>query len=447
MARAALLLAIVVLLIASARSFLPEETSLVGSGASLAFGFVLLAALQTGTIFSGFKLPKLTGYLTLGFLAGPGVFNLVTSRMVSDLRLVNNVAIGLIALSAGSELNLRSLRPRMSSVLGVSVSALLLTMVVSAAVLFALPNVAVLRPYVEFFDGMTPMQRASVSLLMGTVIACASPMVVIALINETAAKGPFSETALGIVVIADLLILIIFSAMITLTASTFGGSDSHSSGGVRGLFIHIFGSVGVGAVLGALFVFYMKRVNQRIALFAFGVCFICAEAGTRLHLSPLLMCLTAGLVIENLSDVEGAKLIHDIEPARMPVFAVFFAVAGAGLHWEAIRKMLPVVGILVLVRMITNGLGARLGGRIGKVSAEQRKLLPAILFPQSGVAIGLTILVEKQFPTWGPAVGTCLLGIVMTNEMIGPVVLRSALVKSGETGKREVDPSVLAEGH
>lgn len=447
MARATLLLSIVVLLIASARSFLPEETSLVGSGAALAFGFVLLAALQTGTIFAGFRLPKLTGYLTLGFLAGPGVMNLVTSRMVSDLRLVNNVAIGLIALSAGAELNLRSLRPRIVSVLSVSTASLALTTAATTCVLYFLPTLPFFNHYVDFFAEMTRMQRGSISLLMGAVIACASPMVVIALINETGSKGPFSETALGIVVIADLLILFIFSGATAFATTAFGEGGEHGASGLRGLFVHIFGSVGVGAVVGALFVFYMKRVNQRIALFAFAVCFICAEAGTRLHLSPLLMCLTAGLVIENLSDVEGTKLIHDIEPARMPVFAVFFAVAGAGLHWHAVQKMLPLVVLLVVVRLITNTLGARLGGRFGNLSSDQRKLLPAVLFPQSGVAIGLAILAEKQFPTFGPSVSTCLLGVVMTNEMLGPVALRAALIRSGETGKREVDPARVGESH
>src|SRR5258706_6031787 len=109
MIRAFVLLCIVVVLIAAARSFLREETSLVGSGAALAFGFVLLAALQMGTIFSGIRLPRLTGYLVCGFVAGPSVLNFVTERMVGDLKLVNGVAISLIALSAGGELNVRRL--------------------------------------------------------------------------------------------------------------------------------------------------------------------------------------------------------------------------------------------------------------------------------------------------------------------------------------------------
>ncbi len=136
MIRALFLLAITVLLIASARSFLPQETSLVGSGAALAFGFVLLAALQTGTIVAGLKLPRLTGYLLCGFLAGPSVLNFVTERMLLDMKLVNNVAISLIALSAGAELNFKKLRPRLRAIMSVSSPAIVTTLLFCTAGLY-----------------------------------------------------------------------------------------------------------------------------------------------------------------------------------------------------------------------------------------------------------------------------------------------------------------------
>ena len=88
MIRASFLLAVVAVLIAAARSFLPEDATqaAVGSGGALAFGFVLLAAMQAGTIFGGVRLPRLTGYLACGFLAGPSVLNFVTEDMVKDLK-------------------------------------------------------------------------------------------------------------------------------------------------------------------------------------------------------------------------------------------------------------------------------------------------------------------------------------------------------------------------
>lgn len=430
MIRSTFLLAIVVLLIAAARSFMPQETSLVGSGAALAFGFVLLAALQTGTIFSGVKLPRLTGYLACGFIAGPSVLNFVTERMVQDLKLVNGVAIGLIALSAGGELNFRRLRPRRRAILSIGAIAVpLAVVVITIAVLL-------LSQFLPFMNEMTITQRLVVALTMGVVLSALSPTVTLALVNETGAVGPICETILGVVVIADLLIVVGFAAVNGLARAIF---DAGSSGGsqLQELLVHIFGSIAMGAVLGIILTVYLKKVAQRVALFVFGVCFLCAEAGTRLHLDPLLMCLTAGLFLENLTDIEGAKLVHDVEAASMPVFAVFFAVAGAGLHWDVFKKVAVIACVLTVIRAGALYLGARVGMSVGRVESAHRPIIPYGLYSQSGIAIGLSVLVAKYFPGWGQEASACLLGSVMVNELVGPVLFKGALMRSGEAGRRE----------
>jgi Kef-type K+ transport system membrane component KefB len=429
MIRSTFLLALVVMLIAAARSFLPEETSLVGSGAALAFGFVLLAAIQTGTIFSGVKLPRLTGYLTCGFIAGPSVFNFVTERMLSDLKLVNGVAIGLIALSAGGELNLKRIRPRLRAI--VSIGAIS----VPAATLFISLAVLAMSPLLPFMRDMPMHHRVVVSLTMGVVLSALSPTVAIAIINETGSAGPISEIVMGVVVLADLLIVFGFAAVNAIANATFGAVDG-GGGGFGELVVHIFGSIIAGVALGILLTVYLKKVAQRVALFVFGVCFLAAEAGTKLHLDPLLMCLTAGLFIENVTDIEADRVMHDIEAARMPVFAVFFAVAGAGLHWDVFKKVAPFAVALAVVRAVALYLGGRVGLSLGRVPPEQAKIVHYGLYSQSGIAIGLCVLLAKHFAGWGPAASTCLLGAVMINEMIGPVLLRNAFLRSGEAGRK-----------
>jgi len=435
MIRAVFLLGIVVVLIAAARSFLPEETSLVGSGAALAFGFVLLAALQSGTIFGGLRLPRLTGYLTCGFVVGPSVLNFVTERMVSDLKLVNGVAIGLIALAAGGELNFKRLRPRFRAILSVgSITLLCAALCISTAVFFA-------ARYLPFMADMALKERLVVSLTMGVVLSALSPTVTLALIAETGAAGPICETLLGIVVIGDLAIVFSFAGVNALANATFGavGGGDVSAGGVASeLTIHIFGSMIVGALLGVVLTLYLKKIGQRIALFVFGLCFLCAEAGTRLHLDPLLMCLTAGLFLENLTDIQGEKLVRDIEAASMPVFAVFFAVAGAGLHWAVFKKVAGVAVALAAVRAVAMIVGSKIGMVVGRVPPEHRRTIPYGTLSQSGIAIGLCVLLAKHFAGWGEGASACLLGAVMINEMVGPVFFRAALMKSGEAGRREV---------
>ena len=436
MPRALFLLVLVLVLIAAARSFLPQETSLVGSGGALAFGFVLLAALESGTIVSGFRMPRLTGYLACGFLAGPSVANFVTERMLVDLKLVNNVAIALGALAAGSELNLKKLRPRLRAILSTGTISLVLAVILIAVGAFLLSR------FLPFMDGMSLKERAVVSLVMGVVLAALSPTVVLAILGETGAAGPISETILGLVVLGDLVIIFAFAGVSALANATFATAGA-GGGGVTELFVHIFGSIAVGLVLGVVFWAYLKRVTQRVALFVFAICFVSAEVGTRLHLDPLLMCLAAGLFIENFTDIEGQKLIHDIEIASVPVFALFFAVAGAGLHWHVFREVAPIALVLATIRAIALVVGSRIGMALGQVPPEHRKTIPYGLLSQSGIAIGLAILVKKTFPGWGDGASACLLGGVMLNEVVGPVLFRMAMMRTDEAGRR----AVVAGGH
>src|SRR5262249_17800819 len=156
-----------------------------------------------------------------------------------------------------------------------------------------------------------------------------------------------SETALGIVVVGDLVIVIAFAAVNALASGTFGQTEA---AGMDALLWHLFGSIGAGVVFALVLFVYLKLVNLRVPLFVFGMCFLCPEAGTRLHLDPLLVCLTAGLFLENLTDIQGTKLVHEIQPAAMPTFAVFFAVAGAGLHWEVFKLVAPIAVFMAVLR-------------------------------------------------------------------------------------------------
>src|SRR5690606_31409364 len=83
---------------------------------AVAFGFVLLSSFFTGRIVERFGMPRVTGYLVLGVLAGPYAMNLVTTSMVESLGLVNGVAICLIALTAGGELSFRRMRPLLKTI-------------------------------------------------------------------------------------------------------------------------------------------------------------------------------------------------------------------------------------------------------------------------------------------------------------------------------------------
>src|SRR5881628_529535 len=71
--------------------------------ATLALGFLLLVAYVGGEIARRVRLPRLTGYLLVGFAVGPAWLGLVQREEVDALRFIEEAAVALIGLAAGSE--------------------------------------------------------------------------------------------------------------------------------------------------------------------------------------------------------------------------------------------------------------------------------------------------------------------------------------------------------
>ena len=82
----------------------------------MTLGFTLLASHILGRLLSTFGLPLITGYLLGGILLGPEGLGLVSLEVKNSLLTINQIALGLIALTAGGELALGRLRPRLRAI-------------------------------------------------------------------------------------------------------------------------------------------------------------------------------------------------------------------------------------------------------------------------------------------------------------------------------------------
>src|SRR2546430_993296 len=78
--------------------------------ATLALGFLLLVAYVGGEIARRVRLPRLTGYLLVGFAVGPAWLGLVQREEVDALRFIEEAAVALTGLSAGPALSGHALR-------------------------------------------------------------------------------------------------------------------------------------------------------------------------------------------------------------------------------------------------------------------------------------------------------------------------------------------------
>jgi Kef-type K+ transport system membrane component KefB len=398
-------------------------------GTELAFGFLLLSAFFTARLVTRIGLPRLTGYLAAGIVVGPQALGLVEKAMTAQLGLVGGCATAIIALNAGAELNLRAVRPLLPVVFRLAAFAVCGTMLLLAAALIAL------RSQIPFLAALPFDASLAVSGALAVALAAQSPAVVMALIVETGAEGPLTRTILASVIVADLVVIIAFGVASSVATAVIGGGIDLGAA-IGSIAWEVFGSIGVGVFIGMVLGGFVRFVGKGVGLFAVMLCVLIAELGTALHFDPLIIALTAGLWLENASKADAHELLGGFEAASLPVYLVFFALAGVKLDLRALATLALPVGILVAVRATGFFVGGRLATSGPSVPPLVRRTAWIGLLPQAGLALALALLVRRTFPTFGDAAFALVVGVVATNELIAPVIFRLALVRSGEAGKR-----------
>jgi Kef-type K+ transport system membrane component KefB len=414
-------------LMQAAGTFAPPSTQL--AGPELTFGFLLLCAFFTARLVSNLGLPRLTGYLLAGIITGPFVFGLVTRPLTDELQMVKGVAVCLIALNAGSELNLARIRPLMRTIRAMTAWAVVGNMLLIGGVLYAI------RPLVPFLDAMSSTEAIAVAATLGVALSAQSPAVVMALVNETRSQGRVTDVILAMVVLADLVVIICYAISSAIATAVIGGSLDVAST-IGGVSWELFGSAALGLFIGLLLGTFVSKVAGGHSLFATMVCFVVAEVGKAIHLDPLIVMLTAGIYLENVSRADATRLIRDLESSQLPVYLVFFALAGAELHLGELYHLALPVAIIVLVRAFGFWVGAGIATAHTSAPPEVRRYAWYGLLPQAGLALALALLIGRTFPSFGAAAQALVIGTIGVNELVGPVILRVMLVRSGEAGKR-----------
>jgi Kef-type K+ transport system membrane component KefB len=263
--------------------------------------------------------------------------------------------------------------------------------------------------------------------------------VTMALLTETRAGGPVARTTLGVVLVSDVVVIVLFSGALALARAlvppTAGDVAAVSLGAVVW---ELGGALLVGAVLGGAVALYLRYVRRELILFAVLVVFFGSEIARLAHVETLLALLTAGFVCENVSrPADGTALRHAVERSGAPVFVVFFALAGAAMALGDVVDVWPLVIPLVLVRMGGIWFGSRVGARWAGVPAPVDRMVWMGLISQAGVAIGLATVIAEVYPVRGAAIRTLFLATLAVNQTIGPILFRLALVRSGEIAGAE----------
>ncbi|NNF39012.1 MAG: cation:proton antiporter [Gemmatimonadetes bacterium] len=395
-------------------------------------GLLLLISHVTGNLAADFGLPRITGYIVAGLLVGPSGVELVTDADVASLTLIDQVAIALIAFSAGAELKIREVKEAGRAIASILVSEMALVFVAVAGL------VLLLKPVFPLTAGQGWTEAIIIAAVFGSIAIANSPSVAVAVINDTRAKGPVTSTILGVTVLKDVAVIVLFAIMLSLARTMLSGD-----GGGLGLALaermwwEIGGSIMVGAIIGWLVSLYLDRWRAEPILFVLGVAVLVTIIADRLHLEILLTALTTGFFVENISEVKADRFVKAVEANAMPFYALFFSLAGASIHLDELRQVWALVLLLVVVRAAAIWWGTRVGARVGQAGPAVERYAWTGFVSQAGVTLGMVTIAAEAFPEWGAEMKTLFVAMVAIHELGGPVLLQKGLVASGAAGARD----------
>jgi len=397
-------------------------------GSIAALGFLLLAGMLAGQLLEVVSLPHLTAYLLVGMVAGPHVLQLIDHEAVNSLQAVGTFALALIALAGGAELRIELLRPMLRSL---SIATLCHGLIGSVGMtgVFLL-----LSPFMPFAARERWVVQIGIAVLWGVLAIARSPSAMLGVLAQTRADGPLTRYSLAFVMSSDVVVAVMVTLAIALVRPLIEVGGSFSLEAMQELGHELLGSVSLGCSLGLLLAIYLWVGARQLLIVLLVLGFGLTEGLRYLRFDALLTFLVAGFVVANFS-AQAPKLMHAIEETGSVVFVVFFAVAGAHLDLPLLSRMWPIALGLAASRVAITVVAHRVATRWAGDEPVVRRLGFASLFSQAGFALGLSAVIERAFPSFGPGFRALAIATIAINEMVGPIVWKVALDRSGEAGK------------
>ncbi len=385
-------------------------------------GALLLAGFVGGKLAARLRLPTISGYIVAGLVLGPSVLNVVPDHIVESLAPIPHIALGLIAITIGSEFRIAKLRKTGRNIVIITTVQLFVTFAAVWAALSAL--------------GAPP----AMALLLGAIASATAPAATVAIATELRARGHLVSTLFGVVALDDAFAITLFGFVMAFAASMVGGGGSPTT-----MILHPLQEIAISVAIGVSVGYLVHRLvlnrksNNEIIVIVLGFVLLVSGVTVSIGVSALIANMMMGFVLVNLS-AKNTRVMRILEPLSPPIYAAFFALAGTELDVRTLAQTGVLGAAYLLARAAGKYGGAYLGASLARDTAPTRKYLGLALLPQAGVAIGL-ILVLQDTPAFTglPYIGkmvNIVLASILVNEVIGPPLTKLALVRSGSTKRK-----------
>ncbi len=412
----------------------------------------MLAGLLMTRLTKIFNLPAVTAYLLAGLLIGPfllGAIDLSPLNLPIDhlgfsgadfglngghpnaaYEVLSSVALGFIAFAIGNEFRVEELKHigKQATVIGI-LQALAAAVLVDGALIalhFAIPDILTLPA----------------AIILGAIATATAPAATLMVVRQYKAKGKLTDLLLPIVALDDAVGLVIFSVSFGIAKAIHSGSISIVSVLVNPL-LEVVLSLALGFVMGYFFTVCERFFHSGSKRMALSITFVLLTVALsmlkfeigEIHIgfSSLLVCMMLGTVFCNMCDF-SADIMDRADKWTAPLFVLFFVLSGAELRLDILKNgWIILVGVVyILSRAAGKYFGTMGSAKLTGCDPQIQKYLGITLFPQAGVALGMSAIVMQGFPSDGVLVRNIVLFSVLVLELVGPVLTKWALTRSGD---------------
>lgn len=390
---------------------------------TLYLGALLILCLMMGRFVSHFRVPKVTGYLLAGIMLSPSAINIFSNVLsekidgsICELRFLCDLALGLIAFSIGGEFQNERFKKMGKKIITISLCETFATFFFVFCSLF-------------FFTTNLP-----VAICLGILAIATAPAATLLVLREYDSEGVVTNSLLLLTGLNNFICLTLFTICFpTVIALSHGESSST-------FILTLFSSLGsmlvslaAGFILGFLLSIFEKRITKanELIVLTIGTIILGIGLAQMLNVSPLLVNLVMGATVINIAK-KGKVLFEEIKRIDLPIYAAFFALSGASLHWDLLSVVGGVGVLYVAGRLAGKVLGVFYGAVKAQASQSLKRYGGCGLLAQAGVALGLALLIEDRDQKLGEVVSTTIFSTVIVFEILGPLAVRWSIVKSGE---------------
>jgi len=405
----------------------------------LLMGLALFGGTIGGRVFQRLKIPQVVGYIIIGLLIGKSGLKIVDSAVLASLQPFSYFALGLIGFMVGGELKKEMFRKY-----GRQLIYILLSEGIAPFIL-----VTVLIGLVGGYFFGTGASIWALAILLGAIASATDPATTTSVLNEYKTRGPLTSTILGIVALDDGLALSLFAIASSVAGALIGQMHGGVWGAVGHLLYEILGSVALGVLSGWVLIRVLRSYTEieKTFIFSIGSVLFVTGLSLALKLDLILALMAMGVLIVNLTPRKSKEIFQLVEGFAPPIFVLFFVLVGAKLDLSKLTlPIMALVGIYLFGTFFGKMIGAKFGARISKAPKTVQQYLPICLFPQAGVAIGLSILASQYFSNdIGNTIVIIITATTFLSQLIGPAMTKLGVTRAGEVGLNITEDDLIKQ--